>query len=268
MSSQSEKDAMQEAAAAAAFNPYNVRGGGGSATFDPMGTIRMGDDEQSAMFRNLFAQQGQNLLQGGGFGEGAINFANTQGSQMMPGMFQGALNASSLGNLGQNVDAFSQYANQNAMLGQQMGMGQMGLANQFAQRQTGINEGAAQGLFGQGFSALGNTNQDQLTSQFIDRQRAFARPGEERAVNSKFQNLYNRGILSSSGGERQIGDLAQAQEMADIQRVNAGEQFGNMVSQQNRQFGLGAIGAGFGARAQDQRFNQNAAQLFGNMGQG
>ena len=267
MSARAQKKAAAAAAGLSQFNPWGITGAGGSVTVDDAsGQMNVADDQQTAMFRNLFGGQAQNLLNGGGFGAGAQQYADVAGTQGLmnafnsQNMWSDPSSAIGAGNL------FSQFSAGNALYGQQAGMNAMSQANRFGNSQTGINEGNAQALFGFGQDALNNTDFNQLTSNFIDRQRAFARPGEERAVNSKFGNLFNRGVLSSTGGERQVGELALTQEMADIQRVNAGEQFGNMVQQQNRNFGLNAMGAGLQARGMDQQYNMGMANMFGNMG--
>jgi hypothetical protein len=267
MKASAQSKAAKRAANAAAFNPYNITGAGGSVTFGPGGQATVRDDAQSRQFREMFGGQAMNLLGGGAANQQSIENAAAFGNAMLPGTMMGALQSSDASGLAGGVDAFTNYSMNNAMMGQQGGQAALGQAAAFGSRQTGINEGMAQNLFGQGLQALGNTDFSQLADQQIAAQRAFARPGEERAVNAKFGNLFNRGVLSQTGGERQIGELALAQEQADIQRVMGAQQFANQLGQQNRAFGLGAIGQGFGARAQDQQFNLGAANMFSGMGQ-
>jgi hypothetical protein len=260
--------AGRKAAQLAQFNPFAINGAGGSVFTGEDGALNVTPDQQMQMFQNLFGQQAQQGLING-FGQGAINFADQAGSRALGPTFADAIGASSDPTSAlQAGNQFSGFAGGNALFGQQAGMNALGLAQQFGTQQTGVNEGVAQGLFGLGANALNNTDFSQLSADFVQRQRDFARPGEERAVNSKFQNLFNKGALSSTAGNRGIGELALQQEMADIQRVNAGEQFANMVQQQNRGFGLNAMNAGLGARMQDQRFNLGAGNLFSGMGQG
>jgi len=263
MSASAQSKAAKKAAKMAKFNPFNISGPGGNVSFngDNINT-QFGANQQS--FVDIFQQQAQQLAAGGS-NAGFNQFANNVGNFQIPGLFQGAQQASMM-TPDQAFSDFGNFSQQNAMFGQQGGMAAMAAANQFGQAQTGMNEGVAQGLMGQGFGALANGNFDQQANEQIARQRAFARPGEERAVNSKFQNLFNRGALSSTGGERQLGELALSQEMADIGRVDAGTQFGNMLAQQNRQFGMAAIQGGLGARQQDSQFNLGRAQLFANQG--
>jgi hypothetical protein len=264
MKAKSAKSAAKKAANASKFNPFNIQGAGGNVTFDGQNiTQELSAGQQS--FADFFGQRAAEL-QADPANQRFLDFANQLGNEGIPQAFAGA-NAASQFVPGQAFQEFGNFAGTNAAFGQAGGMNALAAANQFGQAQTGINEGVAQGLIGQGFGALGQTDFGQVSADMIARQRAFARPGEERAVNAKFQNLFNRGALSSTGGERQIGELALSQELADIQRVNQGEQFGNLLAQQNRQFGLSAIQGGLGARQQDVASNLGRAGLFAGVGQ-
>jgi hypothetical protein len=101
-------------------------------------------------------------------------------------------------------------------------------------------------LLGQDF---GQTRQQEL-----DLLRAQARPAEERAVNSKFQNLFSRGQLGTTGGAQILGQLAQAQEGADINRQLAATQTAQGLRSQNLAAGQGLLGLG-----------QQGAGLIGNI---
>ncbi len=266
MKARAQSKAAKRAAKMAQFNPYDITGAGGRVTFGPDGQAQVRDDAQMAMFREMFGTQAANLLGGNAFGQGVTNFANVAGNELMPGLFSGALDAS-FATPDQAFQQFGDYAATNALFGQAGGMSALAQAQDFGTRETGINEQYAQQLFGFGQEALGQTDFRDVSEAQIARQRQLARPMEERAVNSKFQNLLNRGVLSQTGGQRQVGELALAQEQADIMRVGAGEQFANMLAQQNRQFGLSAMGAGFGAREQDRLSNLQRANLFAGVGQ-
>lgn len=264
-SSRSQDRANSRAADAAAFRPFNINGAGGRVMFGPGDSVNASLDPTSQLLQSLLTGNTVNALGGGGAGD-FLNFANGIGNSAIPGLFQGALDAS--GQIPTDaVNEFSNFSNQNAGLGLSGGLDALGLARGFGTSQTGANEGIAQGLFGQGFNALNNSDFSSLAASQLDRQRALARPGEERAVNAKFQNLFNNGSLGFTSGQRQIGELALSQELADINRVNSADNFANTLSQQNRQFGLGSIGAGLGARGQDQNFNLGAAGLFSGLGQ-
>jgi hypothetical protein len=254
----------QQAAQMAQFNPFNIDlGGFGRVSFED-GTARAQMTPAQQQLAGLFQGGASNLLGGGAANQFGINQSIGLGSSDLGGAFAGAQQQ------GLPMQALQNFMQSN-QLGQGLGFGggqqALDLARQFGTSQTGINEGVAQGLFGQGFNALGNTDFSSLAADQLARSRQLARPAEERAVNSKFQNLFNRGALASTGGQRQVGELALAQEQADIGRQFGADQFANQLAQQNRQFGLSSIGQGLGARAQDQQFNLGAANLFGGMGQ-
>lgn len=266
MNAKAKKDASKQAARSSKWRGFGLSGGGGEITFGEDGQMISQQDASSQAFGDFFGSQFQNIAGGGGFGQGGIDFANQQGSQSLGQTFGGAMDAS-FATPDQAFQQFGQFSAQNAAFGQSAGMNALASANDFGNRQFGKNEGIAQNLFGFGQNALANGNFDQQAAEQIARQRAFARPGEDRAVNSKFQSLFNKGALSSTGGARQLGELGLSQELADIQRVEAGTQFGNQLAQQNRQFGLQAMGQGLGARAQDSQFNLGRANLFSQTGQ-
>ena len=266
MNAKAKGDAAQKAWKSSKWSNFGVEGAGGSITFGPDGQMQFTDDARGLATRNQFGAGIDAFFGGQAQGQGAVDSAFGMGEQALPGAFGGAMQASQF-TPGGAVDAFTNFSAQNAQFGQGAGMNALATANNFGQAQTGINEGVAQSLFGAGQQALNNTDFSQVSQDQIARQRAFARPGEDRAVNSKFQNLFNRGALSQTGGQRQLGELALSQEMADIQRVNSGEQFANQLMQQNRAFGLSAMQGGLGARQQDASFNLGRAQMFGQQGQ-
>lgn len=246
MSSRNQKKAAKAAAAGAQFNPWNVSGPGGGVTFGPNNTVNMTDSAENAMMRGGFsdiASMGfNNALNGPG------QMFSAMGAGAAPGAFMDAMGASQM----IPTEAFGQFGN--------LAGGQAGALNAF------------------GMNALQNSDFSALASDQLSRMRAAARPGEERAVNSKFQNLFNRGALSATSGERQIGELALSQEMADIQRQMNADQFANVLQQQNRSFGLNAMGQGLNAgqlglqsqiglsdmvNSRAQQRMQNAFQMFG-----
>lgn len=263
MGNDAQADAARQAAEMARFRPYNVSGAGGEATFDGQNLSLRGDATTQDL-QGLLSGRALDQLAGGGFGSGAIGFANDVGSNMLPGLFGGALEASQMIPTGA-FNQFANQANQNAQFGFGAGQNFLGQAAAFGSSQRGINDQLAQGLFGRAGSLF-----DQDFSNIRDEQlsiaRNLARPAEDRAVNSKFQNLFNRGALSQTGGERQIGELALAQEQADYGRQLGSSQFANQLLQQNRQFGQGLLGSGLQARGLDQSFNLGAGGLMGNLG--
>lgn len=266
MNARSQRKQAQAAADAAAYTPVSVGGAGGYTSIGPQGQVNVRADDRTQMFGQTFEDIFSQIASGGGYGQGSIDFANQAGGAALPGVFQGALDASQQIPTGA-FDMFTQNAMNNAAFGQNFGMNSLGQAMDFAGRQTGINEGQVQNLFSRG-NELMSTNYDQLAADHLSRSRELARPGEERAVNAKFQNLFNRGVLSQTGGERQIGELALAQEQADIQRQFGADQFAANRLDADRNAAMGLFGQGFQGRGLDQQFNLGAANTFANMGQG
>ena len=218
-------------------------------------------------FLDNFSAHALNNLRGGMFGQGAIDFGNALG-QNIGSFFNNAQAASDPTSAVNAGNYFQNFAVQNALFGQQQGMNMLGAAQQFGMNPAGVNEGIAQQANQLGLASLNNTDFSQLAADQVARMRTLARPAEEQAVNSKFQNLFNRGTLSATSGERQIGELAQAQEFADIARIDAAEKFAQGLAAQNQRFGLNALGTGLAARGQDANFNAQMASMFGNLGQG
>ena len=260
LSANAQKKAAAKAAAGAQFNPFNISGAGGSVNFQD-GAASVQADARTQQFQNAFGSQFQTLAGQAGQGQQLVQ-------NQLGGFFDQAGVAGDPSSAVNAANIFSNFSAQNAQFGQQGGQQAFGLASQFGQAQGGRNEGLAQNLFGFGQQALANTDFSSLAADQLARSRALARPGEDRAVNAKFQNLFGRGILSSTSGARQLGELGLTQELADINRVGQSEQFANQLGQQNRQFGLAAFGQGQGFRAQDDQFNLSRAGLFGNVGQG
>lgn len=133
---------------------------------------------------------------------------------------------------------------------------------------------AASGFLG----SLGSFDPAQLAAQYTDLLRQGAQPGEQRAANNALSSLYATGRLGTTGGAQQYGELALAQQQADIQRQLAGMQFGGQ--EQNRLAGLAGnfagmadqfAGSNFARDAGSAQFNNdrttqrflNAMQLFG-----
>lgn len=262
------KRALEEAAKQAQFRPLALGAEGFgqmSLTRNNAGRVSMSDQQQ--LFSNLFQQNALNRMTGGGFGQGAMDFANLLG-QNLPQMWNQADIAADPSSALAAGNMFGNFAGQNALFGQQQGMNMLGLAQQFGMNPAGANEGIAQQANQFGLAALNNTDFSQLANDQVARMRTLARPAEEQAVNAKFQNLFNRGTLSATSGQRGLGELAQAQEMADIQRINTADTFAQGLKQMNQNFGMGMLGTGLQARAQDANFNAQMASTFGNLGQG
>lgn len=151
-----------------------------------------------------------------------------------------------------------------AQLGQQQGLfsgiGMAGIGAAFNGQQASQYTNP---LFAQGAGMIGQ-DYSGLQQQQLGLMRDQARPEEERAVNAKFQNLFNRGQLGTTGGAQGIAQLASAQEGADIQRQLSSMQFAQGLQAQNSQIGQSLFGLGLQGLGQD----QNQALALGQLGQG
>ena len=92
---------------------------------------------------------------------------------------------------------------------------------------------------------------NQLAAERLAALRGQARTGEERATQSAIERLFSQGRLGTTGGQRALGELARAQEEADIARTVAAQDFAqqqqNIAAQQalqRQQLGAGLLGTG------------------------
>ena len=92
---------------------------------------------------------------------------------------------------------------------------------------------------------------NQLAAERLAALRGQARTGEERATQSAIERLFSQGRLGTTGGQRALGELARAQEEADISRAVAAQDFAqqqqNIAAQQalqQQQLGAGLLGTG------------------------
>jgi len=92
---------------------------------------------------------------------------------------------------------------------------------------------------------------NQLAAERLSALRGQARTGEERATQSAIERLFSQGRLGTTGGQRALGELARAQEEADIARTVAAQDFAqqqqNIAAQQalqRQQLGAGLLGTG------------------------
>lgn len=247
LSGNAEKDAMEAAAQAAQFNPYNVRGAGGSASFDN-GALSLQLDPQLAAIRNQLAgvsggnlsaldpQALQNLIRGGlGAQFGALPQvgAETQGfldqsragDQALMGLF---------GQYQGQVNPLAQGAASLMPAGQQAVAGAFGPGVADPLAQFAAQQGA--GLLGQDFSGL---QQSELA-----RMRAQALPSQERAVDSALTNLFTSGRLGTTGGANQMGRLAEAQNQQDLGFQGASTQTAQNMLNSARATGTNLLGMG------------------------
>lgn len=92
---------------------------------------------------------------------------------------------------------------------------------------------------------------NQLAAERLASLRAQARPAEERTTQAALERLFAQGRLGTTGGQRALGELARAQEEADISRSIAAQDFAqqqqNIAAQQalqQQQLGAGLLGTG------------------------
>ena len=252
----------------AQFDPANVSGTSGTATFGPDGALSLQSGGDTGRIQDAILGNARNLAEGG-----ATEFGLQQrqtGMEGLPDAFQQFL-AANQGRVTpeqalQAAGVFGDIRRGQSQFGQQ-GLN-AGFGSPSAGGLTNFATGAAAGLLNPG--AIPSFNE--LAGERLSSLRAAARPGEDRAVNAKFQSLFNKGALGSTGGANQIGALAQAQEQADLGRVINSQDFANSQQNQLRGFqlqgqGLGAnlLGQAFGGIAQDQSRGLGLANIGANL---
>jgi hypothetical protein len=257
--------AAKRAAAAAEFNPWNISTGNVSAGMqtDKFGNPIDGKFQGTLTQPLASAQAAANVgVEGGllaGPGQGAID-RQFQGDRFE----QGTLLA------GQGLNQFGQQATaQDQLLAGQQGQLGQGLADfqQQNQQAQGLVGGTSQFAAQRGQEMLGQNFGDVRASE-LDLLRRQARPGEDRAVNAKFQNLFSRGQLGTTGGANQIGALASAQENADINRQLAATQTAQGLQSMNQATGQGLLGLGQqGGALQGNLASQNLGAIGSTVGQ-
>jgi len=254
LSSSKQKKALRQASGAAAFNPWNVSGPGGSIGFDG-NQMSMGfSPQQQGMFDALgLGAMGQF---GGGANAAYQNFAGSMGGQM-PGLWNQFYDASN------NVptDAFNQFQSQ---MGQMGGMAMDGAGQAFGQAfGPGQNAGQYDELFGQGMGLLGQ-NFDDVAAERTNLLRQQAQPFEDRAQNAMFQKMHSMGQMASTTGGRNMGEFGDALTRADLGRQLAGQDLGMNLLAQNRQTGMGMLGQALQGRG----MNMQHQLGMGNLGMG
>jgi hypothetical protein len=237
------------------FNPMSAQGGAmGNAMMTDSGiNLNASQFDQGArsFFQNQFGQAAADPMGQQNFGAGLVN----QAQGMFNPALQGSMNAgfqgsqAALGQLGQ------QSAQQQQLFG---GLGMQGMNAAFGAPSTqgfsNMAGGAAAGL-------LGQTDLNQLAQDRTAQLTALARPGEERAVNSKFSNLFSSGRLGTSGGAQALGALSAEQEQAATGRGLAGMNFAEQVRNANLQNAQGFLGQGMQGIGQDQRHAMGLGQM-------
>jgi hypothetical protein len=269
ISSKNAAKAAKNAAAGAEFSPVGIRGiGGSSAT---VGINRDGSERIQLKFG-----QDQEAIRDRLLADANLNAQGLGQDQVLAGQIQGATQDNILSDfgtlrgIGQNTGQESLLSAQNfARMGQQQdAFGQQGLNAAFggpsAAGLTGIAQQQGQSLLNQ----PGPTSFNDLAGQRLSALRSAARPGEDRAVDSKLNNLFGSGRLGTTGGVRAIGELGLQQELADQNRIINSQDFANSQQNQERQFrqnqqGLGSqlLGQAFQGVGQDQSRGLGLGQL-------
>jgi hypothetical protein len=198
ISAKSNEKIANQAAQAAQFSPFAINTGNVSsgAQIDPETGEPIAGTFQGELTAPLAtAQQQANLGVLGGLQRGGVGIGSDIGFQ--DARFQQGTRFAGAGAQGFGQQAFDQnrlLAGQQGQLGQALGQFQQQQAGAFNQL-GGISNFAAQrgaGLLGQ------DTGQVRENELALLRQQA--RPAEDRAVNAKFQNLFSRGQLGTTGG--------------------------------------------------------------------
>lgn len=235
LSDRSNRDASEAAAQASQFRPFALRTGAGGTGFDlNQQTLTSQLDPSLAAAQGLFNQ--------GVLGGAGATFGTTGADRgFQRGLFQTGrgLQTSGLAGVGQD------FARAQQVLG--AGIGDIGAGtgafqsqNQLASLLSG-NIGAFG--FGRGQELLGQDFGD-VRQQELDLLRGQARPFEERTTNATLQNLFSTGRLGTTGGAQIAGNLALAQEQADIGRQLAATQTAQGLRGQNIAAGQGLLGIG------------------------
>ena len=237
------------------FKPFDITTNAGSVDMTKRGLT---STESGFNFgaRNFFQDQFNQATQDPAgqamFGRGVIGM----GQQGFMPAFQNAQDAG-FGMSDAALPGFMQNLQQ--LQGMFGGMGQQGMNAAFgsptAAGNTAFANNAAMGLFNQ----FGNF--DQLAQQQKASMDALALPQEQQASRSALQGLFNSGRLGTTGGANQMGQLAQAQQMADVGRGLTASQFAQQQQQGMLNQAQGFLGQAFSGIGMDQSRGLQLGQL-------
>lgn len=278
MAAKKQAKAAKEAAEMAQFNAYSGDAFGGQVRFTKRND---GQHQMNLGFEHESIQERLNEAFTGGAAQGI--FRSGAGSEAAVGTAQdlfGRFGGGTIGQLGQDAMGTQEFLPQEAYAGAQR-LGQIG-QQQGALGAAGLGAAfgapSAAGLTGQaaslGQSLLGSQGEsfNQLAAQRLSNLRGAARPQEERAANSRIQSLFSRGQLGTTGGAQAMEGLAQAEELADMQRVTESQNFAqqqrNFSAQnalQQQQLGSGLLGQAFGGIGMDQQMGMGLGQIGANL---
>jgi hypothetical protein len=287
---QEQADLARELAAQAQFKPYNIRGPLGEVTVQGQEIGITPTQQQAALQQQLFGLTGGAL--GRAQDPALMNIFQQAPGQLqqltqqfigqetaIPGAAQalqqqlGALGGEALG-MGRGL--LGQAQNLPSAMGAVSPLvGGAPLARSPEEALTSQAAGAGLGLLGEGAAgargltgtlagtggellrgaAGGAPSFNQLASERLASLRASARPAEERTTQAALERLYGQGRLGTTGGQRALGELARAQEEADIARTIAAQNFAqqqqNVLANQaiqRGQLGLSALGGALGGQ--------------------
>lgn len=286
---QEQADLARELAAQAQFRPYNVQGPLGAVTVEGQNINISPTAQQQALqeslfglssgalgratdptLQNIFAQtpgQLQQLTQQFIGQETAIPGAAQALQQQLQGIGGTALGMGT-GLLGQAQNLPSAMAAVSPLVGgaptarspeealtsqaARSGLGLLAEGAGGARDITGTLAGAGGELLR---GAQGAPTFNQLATERLSALRGAARTGEERTTQSALERLFSQGRLGTTGGQRALGELARAQEEADIARTVAAQDFAQQQQNiaanqaiQRGQLGLSALGGALGGQ--------------------
>lgn len=254
LSSRSKNKALKKAAKAAAFNPWNVSGPGGSSRFDPKTrTASFSLDPTSqgllGMFGNMAGQAGQ-------YSQGLLPF--TQGmAGLLPGLFSEAQDASQVDPA--MLERFRGVMNPEIARQQGAAGGLFDVAqNYFSGGGPGMDEAGQ--MFDLGMGMFGRNYQD-VAADRTGALRQLAAPYEDRARNDMFSALYKKGQLAGPGGMRAFNEFGAGLGRADLERVLAGQNLAEGIYGRDQQVGLGLTGAGMEGMFRGAGMGLDAANL-------
>ncbi len=153
-----------------------------------------------------------------------------------------------IGNPMNQLNAQSMIGASNQLWGNYLGAG-----NPLAQLQ------GASDQYNQDMSAIMAGNSP-LANNITDMLRQQAQPAEQQAAQGLAQRLFSSGRLGQTGGQGMMGNLVQAQQMADLQRQQAGLDYAQNTT--NNRFANAMQVFGAGSQQQGQSL-QGAFQAMG-----
>lgn len=252
----SQNKALKKASKAAAFNPWNVSGPGGSAFFDPKTrTASYSMDPTSQNLLSMFGNSASGFA-GGGYSQNLLPFTQSMAG-LLPGLFSEAQNASQVDPA--MLQNFRNVLNPEIARQQGAAGGLFDVAqNYLGGSGPGMDE--ASQLFGLGMGMFGRNYQD-VASQRTDIMRQLAAPYEERARNDMFSALFKKGQLAGPAGTRALQSFGAGLGEADLQRVLAGQNLAESIYGRDLQAGMGLTSAGMEGMFRGAGMGLDAANL-------